>query len=350
MKVCHFTSAHKTTDDRIFLKECVSLAENCFEVYIVGIGTTQELSGVKIIGLDTPKGRLERFLSFGRKIYKTAKNLDCDIYHFHDPELLPYGLKLKKQGKKVIFDSHEDVPAQILDKYWIPKALRKLVSNVYKKYESYVVCKLDAVVTATPHISDCFTRRARKVVTVNNFPNFYDITFCDTPFLKREKIIGYAGGLDEIRGKNVIFSAMQKVDGKLVLAGEHNIKNSDKITCIGMVDKTGVSALYAKSMLGLVLYKPAANHYDAQPAKMFEYMAAGLPVIASNFPLWKEIIEDNQCGICVEPENVEQIAEAINFFLNNPDEAERMGRNGRNAIEEKYNWNTEKVKLFKLYK
>ena len=82
---------------------------------------------------------------------------------------------------------------------------------------------------------------------------------------------------------------------------------------------------------------------------MFEYMAAGIPVVASNFPLWKEIIEENKCGICVEPANVEQISDAVNYLLNNPEEAQRMGANGRKAVEEKYNWNNEAKTLLQLY-
>ncbi len=138
-KICHFTSAHEQFDDRIYLKECVSLANTGYEVYIVARGETQKLNGVNLIGCGIQKGRLGRILGFSRKIYKAARKLNCDVYHFHDPELLPYGVKLKKAGKKVIFDSHEDVPAQILDKEWIPFLFRKLISKIYRKYETYAV-------------------------------------------------------------------------------------------------------------------------------------------------------------------------------------------------------------------
>lgn len=78
-------------------------------------------------------------------------------------------------------------------------------------------------------------------------------------------------------------------------------------------------------------------------------MSAGLPVIASNFPLWKEIVEKNCCGICVNPLNSKEIADAINWVLQNPSQAAEMGRKGRKAIEEKYNWEEESRKLISFY-
>jgi glycosyltransferase involved in cell wall biosynthesis len=82
---------------------------------------------------------------------------------------------------------------------------------------------------------------------------------------------------------------------------------------------------------------------------MFEYMSASLPLITSNFPFWKEIVEGNNCGICVNPLNPQEIADAIKYIINNPKEAEKMGKNGRDAVEKKYNWTIEEIKLFKVY-
>jgi glycosyltransferase involved in cell wall biosynthesis len=78
-------------------------------------------------------------------------------------------------------------------------------------------------------------------------------------------------------------------------------------------------------------------------------MAAGLPVIASNFPLWKEIVEGNGCGICVDPLNPKEIAEAIKYLMKHPGSTEQMGKNGRRAVIEKYTWEKEGKKLLDLY-
>ncbi len=224
MKVCHMTSAHTQEDIRIFHKECVSLAKAGHETYQVSCGETYDKFGVHLIGIgEATKSRKKRMTESSRKVYETAKAIDADVYHFHDPELLPYGLKLKKSGKKVIFDSHEDIPAQIMDKDWIPKPVRKIVSTGYRTYETYVVKHLDAVIAATPHIAELFKSRCKKVVVVNNYPKLDDIEFHTTPFSERDPIIAYAGGIDESRGEKIMIEAMKKVDGQLIIAGDHPV-------------------------------------------------------------------------------------------------------------------------------
>lgn len=350
MRICHVTDAHSPFDDRIYLKECISLSQAGYITYIAARGNDCVSGGIHIIGCGEPKGRVDRMLFFARRVYRKAASLDCDVYHFHDPELLPYALKMKRRGKKVIFDSHEDVPAQILDKTWIPRFLRKTVSVCYRHYETYVVSRIDAVVTATPHIAKQFEGRARKVVTVNNYPRLDDIVFHDTPFEDRDRIICYAGGIDEMRGETVMAEAMRDVDGVLVLAGEHERKECRNVKYIGRIDRGGINELYGRSIAGLVLLLPTNNYINSLPIKMFEYMAAGLPFIASDFPLWKEIVEKNRCGICVPVNEGEKIREAVVYLLSHQAEAMEMGRNGRRAVENKYNWGHEKLRLIGLYR
>lgn len=224
IKVCHVTSAHGEEDDRIFLKECISLADNGYEVYLVERGNTYDKDGVHIIGLgEIPENRLKRMISGGKRAYRKAMEIDADIYQLHDPELLPYAVKMKKKGKTVLFDSHEDVPAQIMDKYWIPGFLRCLTAKLYKSYETHVVKRIDAVVAATPHIAEQFAGRAKKIEIINNYPKLNDIQYHDAPFANRERIICYAGGIDEIRGEKIMIEAMRDTDGKMIIAGPHDI-------------------------------------------------------------------------------------------------------------------------------
>lgn len=225
IKVCHVTSAHGVEDDRIFLKECISLATNGYDVYLVERGNTYDKDNVHIIGLgEIPTGRLKRMLGGGKNAYKKALSLDADIYHLHDPELLPYATKLKHKGKIVVFDSHEDIPAQIKDKTWIPRILRHTVAKLYKKYETHVIRHIDAVVAATPHIAEQFMDRAKKVVVINNYPKLDEIQFHETPFSKREEIVCYAGGIDELRGENIMIEAMKNEEATLIIAGDHEIR------------------------------------------------------------------------------------------------------------------------------
>lgn len=357
IKVCHMTSAHEWNDVRIFMKMCHSLREAGYEVSLVAAGVSREYDGIHVVGCgEKPVGRRARMGGFARKVYETARELDCDIYHFHDPELLPYGIKLKQAGKKVIFDSHEDVPEQIMSKYWIPVPLRWTVSRLYKAYESYAVAKFDAVVTATSTIAGKFSSRAKNVVVVNNYPRLDDIVFQTKPFEERSASICYAGGLDEIRGGKIMVDAVKKLDDiRLVLAGscDEAIKASFSDECnisyLGIVSRKDVNLMYSESVAGIVIYQPAPNHFSAQPIKMFEFMAAGLPVIASDFPLWKKIIEDSGCGICVNPTKSDEVRRACLKLVNNRELGKKMGLAGRKYVVEKYNWAVEEKKLVNLY-
>ena len=352
MKVCHFTSAHETTDDRIFLKECQSLQNAGHDIFLVGRGESREYSGIHIVGCGEPKGRMNRFIFFSKKIYRKALELKCEIYHFHDPELLKYALGLKKRGKRVIFDSHEDVPAQILDKTWIPGIFRNLVAKIYKKYETRVVGKLDAVVAATPYIAEKFRGRAKKVEIVNNYPRLDDIMFHLEPFQDREPVVCYVGGVSEARGEKTMLEAMKKVEGKLIIAGKHekaSIEDGGTVEYMGQIDRKTVNQVYGQAVAGLVVLKPCNNYINSQPIKMYEYMAAGLPVIYSNFPAWEKIMEKTGAGISVDPEKPKEVAEAIQYLFQNLDVAQEMGRKGRQAVEQKFSWDMEEKKLCQLY-
>ena len=351
MKVCHLTSAHPQEDIRIFHKECTSLASAGYRTYQIAGGKRYKKFGVRQIGIGEPvSGRLKRMLVTSHRVYRAAKKLDADVYHFHDPELLPYGLKLKKRGKKVIFDSHEDVPGQIMDKYWIPGVLRKLVSGIYQRYETHVVKRLDAVVAATPHIAEKFAGRAKRVVVVNNYPKLDDVIFQEGSFDERDAVVCYAGGIDENRGESIMKNAMKKVPGELQIAGDHAEVTEENVRYIGRLDRAGVNELYGRSVVGLCILKPIENYFYSQPIKMYEYMAAGIPFVCSDFPGWRKVAEESGGGICVDPEDTDAIAEAISGLLSDRRKAEEMGRKGHAYVTENCTWEKEEEKLLALYR
>ncbi len=351
MKICHMTSAHPPEDIRIFVKECVSLADFGHEVYLVEQGDTYDKKGVHIIGVGSISHKKKNRMTKGAKmVYTKAKSLNADVYHFHDPELLPYALKLMRQGKKVIYDSHEDVPAQIMDKKWIPQALRKIVSATFKKYETHVCKRISAVVAATPYIAKQFANRSNRVVVVNNFPKLDDIEFHDTPFIEREPIVCYAGGINELRGEKIMIEAMKEAKGKLIMAGDHEVMQlGSNVEYAGRLNRKKVNELYGKSVVGLCILKPIENYYYSQPIKMYEYMAAGIPFICSDFPGWKQVVNDSGAGICVNPDDISSITEAINYLLNNRNEAQSMGKKGFDYVSKNCNWASEMQSLAKLY-
>lgn len=351
IKVCHLTSAHPQEDIRIFHKECTSLAAAGYRVYLVSCGEqTYEKNDVRLIGVGKPASRrINRMSRTARKVYEEAVKIDAEIYHFHDPELFPYALKLKKKGKMVIFDSHEDIPAQIMDKTWIPAFLRRIVSFAYKRYETLAVSKMDAVVAATPYIARQFDGRARKVSVINNYPKLRDVGCGSVPISNRKAVVCYAGSVSDARGEGIMIEAMRKVNGKLFIAGMHEKGELGNVHYLGVLDRKAVNDLYGESVLGLCLLKPIANYINSQPTKMYEYMAAGIPFVCSDFPLWHQLVEESGSGICVDPTNIACVADAINSILDNRERAEQMGRNGRLYMKEHFTWENEEKELISLY-
>lgn len=193
IRVCHMTNVHPAEDVRIFHKECVSLAKAGYEVYLVERGDSYDKNGVHIIGLgDLPNGRRKRMTEGAKRVYQAALALDADIYHLHDPELLPYGLKLKKAGKKVIFDSHEHTAESILEKSWITPLVRYPVYWAFSAYQTFVCRRLDAVVSVTPHLVRYFQDKCAKTAQIANFPIFQENIETPDHAAKR---LAFAGGI-----------------------------------------------------------------------------------------------------------------------------------------------------------
>lgn len=362
IKVCHFTSVHHPDDIRIFVKECRSLARFGYDVTLVATNCESQVKdGVKIVGVQSHAGgRFSRMLKTAYRTYRAAKNLDADIYHFHDPELLPYGYLLKRKGKVAIYDAHEDVPKQILGKHWINPYLRKTISVLFRVYENFICKRLSAVVTATPHIYRRFVPINPRSVDISNFPLLHELSNPQTTAVQKDNAVCYVGGITELRGITDMVDALAIADGpRMHLAGnfspeslyESIQKNPGwkKVDFYGTVGREKVAEILAKSVAGMVTLREAPNHVDSQPIKMFEYMSAGIPVIASNFPLWKQVIEDNRCGLCVNAQDPTDIARGIRYIVEHPLEAAEMGANGRKAVENRYNWEVEEKKLDILY-
>jgi glycosyltransferase involved in cell wall biosynthesis len=360
MKICHLTSVHPATDIRIFHKECVSLAKAGHEVKLVALNAEPCIvEGVTIIGPNMPpSNRMKRFFTGSRLVCKEALKTGADVYHFHDPELMFRVLRLKKKGKKVIYDVHEDLPRQIATKHWIPGFLKGIVSRLVEYAEDNCARKFDAIVTATPHLRQRFGKYNTRTVAVCNFPEPADFPE-QTNREENSSAICYAGGLFRSRGITELMMAAHLAGVPLHLAGRFSpgtyqaelmhLPAWENVTFHGFLDREGISSLLRESTMGALTLLPHESYRNSFPIKLFEYMAAGVPVIASDFPLWKEIIEGNHCGICVDPLDIPAIAEAITTLASDRRLATEMGRNGRKAVVEKYNWKSQEAVLLGLY-
>ncbi len=364
MKVCHITSAHRPEDDRIFLKEARSLAQKGYEVYLVQQGSSYEKEGVHLVGFgEKPNSRLKRLLFGAQCAYQAALDVDADIYHLHDPELLPYGLKLKKHNKKVIFDSHERYTEQIRVKKYLPTWAAHIIARVYGLFESYVLRKIDAVILpCTFEGKNPFMGVCPRAVIISNaaiLGEFFDIY--DPKHYKIENSVCYIGGLTESRGITNDIIATYRAKAKLVLAGrflsgayEEKLRAMPEFNCVdyrGSLSRAGVACLLQECQIGLCTLKDEGQYLkiDTFGIKVYEYMSMAVPVILSHSPYNDKMVSQYQFGICVDPDDADEIAAAIRYLLDNPEEARRMGENGRRAVKEEFNWAVEEKKLLALY-
>ncbi|MCC2624549.1 MAG: glycosyl transferase [Burkholderiales bacterium] len=360
-KICHITSAHKRNDIRIFVKECVTLAKAGHEVtLIVADDLAYEIhNGVQIYSVGKQETRKQRMLKTPKDIYSKVIQLKPDVIHFHDPELMLIGCKLARRGYKVVYDVHEDLPKQILDKYWLPKITRPLVSKYVAYLEKKCAKLFYGIVAATPIIARRFKQYNSNTIDVCNYPILAELDVAYTSWGQRENSICYIGSISKTRGIEPIIAACGITHIPLELAGIFSgditldeLKqqgSGEYINYHGVLNRPEITNLLQKVKIGLVTLFPTPSYVESLPIKMFEYMLAGIPVIASNFPLWQEIVGKYACGILVDPTNHHQIAGAILNLINNQDMARQMGENGRKIVLEHFNWENEQQKLINFY-
>lgn len=364
MKVCHVTSAHPRYDVRIFHKECKSLANNGFDVTLLVNDNfpDEAIDGVKIVSTQLkPKNRYERMVKSKKTIKMQMLKIDADIYHFHDPELLPEASWIKNKGKKVIFDFHEDVSQQILFKEWIPQIIRKIISAIYKKYEKNKARNFDALITVTPKFVERLKQINPNTVMITNYPILKKKVECDK-FIKKRAIC-FAGGVTPQWNHENIIKAIESVDDiEYILAGSGSqeyleklkkLKGWGKVRYLGRIPHEKVKDIYNESIIGMTLLSNNTQVGDEGTlgnTKIFEFMEAGLPVICSNNKLWKEIVEENKCGFAIDPNNIDEIRKAISSLMYNTNKAFVMGNNGKMTINRHYNWGIQEEILIDLYK
>jgi len=363
-KICMLSSVHPAFDTRIFYKEAKTLSMAGYNVTLIARNNKNEImDGINIIALPKPKNRFTRIFYITWKIFKLALNQRADIYHFHDPELIFVGIFLRIFGKKVIYDVHEDVPEQILSKDYIPKFLKKLISISFRVFENHSSKAFSFVITATDDLRCKFFKYTSNVVEVKNYISMEYAEKGDArkkDNYNRLRMI-FVGGIYIERGIIEGIKAMNllpELSLKFILYGPVNnkflleLKNLDELGRLeyqGIIPYTQVINRLKKADVGFICDYPLKRHIEGLPVKLFEYMAAGLPLIASNFPLWRQIVEKYNCGICVEPTKPKEIAIAIRYLYENPKIGNQMGQNGRKAILGEYNWERESKKLLDVY-
>ena len=362
------TTVHKRKDTRIWSRELATLHSvwpaQCHLLVADNLGNCYGESDVcSVIDLGVPPGgRIGRALLGGWRVVQYNRRFRPEVVHFHDPELIFPGLLLSLLGYRVVYDVHEDVPKQILAKRWLPRLLRVPMAYLFRSLEWMAGRSLSGIVAATPEISRRF--RADRTVVVQNFPIPSElVTAKSVPYDRRPADFAYVGTIEAIRGAREIVQAIgalpEKRRARLQLAGpiddpglEKELRDSpnwSRVVFHGYATRPQVAVILGSVRAGLVVLHPVGGYKESWPVKLFEYMAAELPVIASDFPGWRKVISEAECGLLVDPTDPDSVASAMQWILDHPEEARRMGQRGSAAIRKKYSWDREAVKLLDFY-
>lgn len=359
------TASHRPFDTRIFHKEARTLVANDFSVTLIipreGAPEEEYVSGVRLLSVKFPRHGLEKLLLTPLLILKKAWQEPREaVIHVHDSELLLIALLLRLSGRTVIYDAHEDTPLQISYQHWLPRWAKPVYAGFYYALEKLVGKTFNHIIVAEPIIQRYFP--AHKTTLIHNFP-------IKAPFLQRaptspederENRAVYIGSISRVRGLDEMLQAIalarQQVDVTLLLAGgfhpatlQQQINDRSEVDYRGWVALDQLVELNFRSKIGLIVPHPVARYRTNLPVKVFEYMAAGLPVILAETSAAAQFVQECDGGILVDPLNPTQIAEAIVYLIGHEAEARQMGRRGQQLIFDKYNWESESRKLLALY-
>lgn len=365
-KVVHLTSVHSRYDNRILYKQCVSLADAGFQTYlVVADGKQNEIfRGVQIVDVGVKGNFLNRITRITYKIYEKAKELDADIYQIHDPELLLVADALYHRGKNVIYDVHEDYRTSIGQKQYLNKFFKKFFTSIYVHFERRAASRF-TILLAEKYYKEFLPDGH----TILNYPILEK-----TDLEKNKKHISavgddikliYTGNVTKVRGALTQSALVDKVKGISItfvgycpetLAEEmrKQVKRKDALVIVGIgeyVTQDKIREMYRSEdwLAGIAIF-PKTKHYEKKElTKFFEYMLNGLPIICSDFPAWKQFVEENQCGIAVNPANYLEIRNAINTLSKNTDLRNLMGTKGRARVLNELNWKSQEKMLIRIY-
>jgi len=370
--VVHLSTVHLALDSRIFEREARALHDAGYRVTVVARHPTPEIiDGISIVPVRTPRSRIDRFLISPWSALRRCISLKPNIIHIHDPELVPLGLVLRLTGRTVIYDMHEDLSKQVRHKEWIPRILRSRLSALIEAIEPLALRAFQLVVIVPPAAADrLHVHKVNRTVLLRNFPRHKE--YREQPSPSRKSIVAaitpgtvpivYCGAITRIRGAIEMVTAIGRCDPslkvRLILAGAcapelltelESIPGWENCTYLGRIAPVDVPVLLEAAYAGLAVLHPTANYIGATPTKLFEYMAARLPIVCANFSPYDTTVEAHRCGILVDPMDTAAIAGAIEQLVRDPEAAHEMGMRGRDAVQSMFNWETESVRLIDAY-
>jgi len=357
--VVMLANGHTPFDTRIFVKEARTLKHAGYTVSIIlPNDKDDEKEGIPVIATTPNRDGFDKLFRSPWRIFRKAmKQPRRSVFVIHDSDILFTGMLLKLMGRKVVYDAHEDTPLQISYQHWIPKPLRKPYGWTYFLIEKVCGWMFDAIIVAEPVIARYFPEK--KTHLVRNFPSA--ISFREhpgMPYAFRKRWMTYVGALTEPRGLYEMLEGAKAAEAatefEFVLGGkfspphlEADVLKRYKVNFLGWVSYVALVDLLFESKVGIIIPHPNPRYVTNYPVKLFEFMAAGLPVIASKEGEAAKFVQECNGGILVSPLDTGEIRDAIVWLFTHPEEAEAMGKRGQRLILEKYNWEKEEETLLR---
>ncbi len=359
-KICHITSRHDSFDTRIFYKECRTL-KNKYSVVLLAPNASSAMNdGIEITGFQYTAGKN---ISNLFRILRTALKQKAELYHIHDPELLPVAWLLRTFfGKKIIYDVHENYYESLIE-----HQASKLTQRLFRFFDRWAAKNCALILAESSYIS-IYQGRARNLSVIENF--------CDVAALKpylsfnrtNSNRMVYIGTIHEHRGAIVMLEVLNNLrarglDIKLDMIGKitdpglmkriealpfySKIKN--EISWHGPLNISESYHIAEKSFVGLCLIEPLPNHLESYPTKLFEYMAVGLPIVATNISLYRSVVERRECGLCAAYDDIPAIADIIGKIYTDKALLQSFSERGPQVVISNYNWASEKNILLDFY-
>ncbi|HOX85292.1 MAG TPA: glycosyltransferase family 4 protein [bacterium] len=371
IKVCIYTTVHRPDDVRVFHREAKSLAMHGYEVVLLAhADVTEEMrDGVLLKAIPRPKNRFFRLLSVFRFAWRAWRE-NAEVYHFHDIELLPVSVLLKWVTKKIVlYDCHENYPQTAYERVWYPEWLKPLLFRLISRLEPALARRLDAVICVVADQQERFDSHGCRTILLRNLPELENFDHAYANRKTPEPRLIYLGGLSRARGAAVMIEIMAQLRNShpnisLLCLGPFNEPHVEKEIKVqvkerGLQDQLiyerfipheRVADYLVHSLIGLIPWQ--ANQQMLKmvfPNKLFEYMACGLPVVGSDLPSLRMLINQAECGFVVPPDDAKAHAAAIGRLLDDEKLRQEMGKRGRLFVQNNYNWQNEVSKLYGLY-
>lgn len=366
-KVMVISSRHPWDDPRIFFREAKTLSgQYDVEVHAVADFNEGYFDNVKIVGLParphwTPA---MGYLILGWRAWRSS----AKVVHFHDPELLPLAMVLRYLGKRVIYDMHEDVYEDILEKKWIPRILRPLIARVYLLFQKLGDRVLSGIITVSDQHARYFCNRHLTIVKNYPPPEVFSISGIDSKSFRSSDVLKliYVGTLNRTRGILQMLRSLEHLPESfsyhLDIVGEFNREKDfesevrsvtealgDNVRFHGRLSFPAAVQMTEKSHVGLVCTQPTANDMTTTSLKLFEYMAAGVGIVVPNFPIWQKYTELYPPHVLVDSTDPEDIARGIIDLADALPRFEGSWKKARLNILRRYNWDTQGENLLNLY-